>query len=206
MNVNLFRYGLPVLAIAGILAFQSGCSSSSHTAFPRETPSSEPGSNKEPPINPPPVPVVPADKSYAYRAINEDCNCEEYRANDAQENLEYKFRARYRMDTGITTSIEVEVLNNGSDTLFFDHATVKVASLNIAYQYNNKFIPLPSLTIPPRESDVVKLSGKETTDHDDWHKIAGEQLTITVRGLKLGVREVKSQSVTFVPENPIMGK
>ena len=52
----------------------------------------------------------------------------------------------------------------------------------------------------------MKLTGKEMTDHDDWHKIAGEQLTITIRGMRLAMREVTSQSVTFVPENPIIGK
>jgi len=142
--------------------------------------------------------------SYTYRVITRDCRCDEYSTLDSIDRIEYRFHASYMMDAGILTTIEIDVRNNANETLRFDHATAKVSSRNIAYQYNDRFLPLPDLTILPRNSETITLLGKETTGKDDWHEIAGEQLTITIRGLQLGEKEVKMQSVTFVPENPMM--
>ncbi len=185
------------LMIAGLL----GCSSSKpvYTATPGRPRTESPKETTSPP-------EPSAFHTYTYRVVTDNCNCEVYKIVDSKNTLEYRFRARYTMDAGIHTNIEIEVDNNSNDTLFFDHGTAKVSSRNVAYQFNDRFIPLPDLTIPPKKSDVVKLAGKERTDENDWHKIAGEQMTITIRGLLLGAAEVKSQSATFVPENPMIGK
>ena len=139
---------------------------------------------------------------YSYRAINDDCNCQEYRVVDRVEQIEYFFRASYRMEAGIVTSIEIELTNNSPDSLFLNRGAVKVSSNNVAYQYNDKFLPLPEMTIPPHRNDVVKLVGRETNGKEDWNKIAGEQLRITVKGIRAGARELQPQTVIFVPENP----
>jgi hypothetical protein len=145
---------------------------------------------------------APAPGMYFYRAINDDCNCQEYRLADRAGHVEYLFRARYRMEGGIVTDIEIELTNNSPDSLLFDHGAVKVSSQNVAYQYNDRFLPLPAMTIPPHRHDIVKLVGREINGKEDWNKIAGEQLRITIKGIQAGQRTLASQTAIFVPENP----
>lgn len=139
---------------------------------------------------------------YSYRAINDDCNCQEYRVADRARKVEYLFRAHYTMEEGIVTHIEIELKNNSPDSIFFDRGAVRVTSNNIAYQYNDKFLPLPGMTIPPHDHDVVKLVGREINGKEDWNKIAGEQLRVTIKGLHAGSRDLPPQTAVFVPENP----
>ena len=106
------------------------------------------------------------------------------------------------MHDGIATTIEIEIFNNSNEKLSLDLAEAKVSSRNIAYQYKDKFLPLPSLTVGPHSSDVVKLIGKEISGEDNWHEIAGERMTVTIKGLMLGQKMLNEQSVTFVPVNP----
>src|SRR5258708_21620849 len=86
----------------------------------------------EPGCSPAPEPGM-----YFYRAINDDCNCQEYRLADRPGRIEYLFRARYRMEEGIVTDIEIELRNNNPDSLFFDRGAIKVSSQNMSYQYND---------------------------------------------------------------------
>ena len=146
-----------------------------------------------------------AGSGYAYRAVTDNCNCDEFRAKDERNNIEYRFRARYRMDHGIVTTIEIGFMNKSNDTLFLDPGVVKISSRNIDYRYNNKFIPLPILILPPGSSDDVIMTGTDTSEDDDWNKIAGEQLKITIKGLRLGFNTLGQQSVVFIPVNPKLG-
>ena len=139
---------------------------------------------------------------YSYRVISENCNCEEYWVADKQNKIGYLFQAHYGMDDGIVTNIDVKFVNNSKETLMLDRGAVKVSSRNFSYQYNDKFIPLPSLTILPNQIDVIHLSGREVSVRNDWNKIAGERLTVTIKGARLGERELPEQSAIFVPENP----
>jgi len=145
-----------------------------------------------------------APSSYHYFAVNDNCNCEEYRTEG--NGIKYAFRANYRMEGGILTGIEIEIHNETRDTLSLDLATVRIYSRNISYQYNNKFLPLSPLKISPGKSEIVRLAGKEVSGTDDWHEIAGERLTVTIRGLALGGRLIGQQEVEFVPENPKLKK
>ena len=138
--------------------------------------------------------------NYSYRVINDDCNCEDYILHDGA--IEYRFHAEYEMHDGVATTIEIEIFNGSNEKLSLDLAEAKVSSRNIAYQYKDKFLPLPSLTVGPHSSDVVKLIGKEISGEDDWHKIAGEQMTVTIKGLLLGQKMLKEQNIIFVPVNP----
>lgn len=140
--------------------------------------------------------------TYSYRALNEDCNCEEYQTQDKDRKITYHFRAHYNMHGGVNTTIEIEITNNGDDTLFLDAGSAKISSRNISYQYNNKLVPLPHLFIEPSHSDVVRMVGSDISGTDDWNKIAGEQLTLTLQGMRSGNRPVAAQHVTFVPTNP----
>ncbi len=139
---------------------------------------------------------------YSYRAATENCQCEEFRTTDRQYNIEYRFRARYAMNHGVVTTIEVEFLNHSDDTLFLDPGVVRISSRNVQYRYNDKFIPLPHLIIPPSRSDNVVMTGSDISQKDDWNKIAGEQLTVTLKGIRLGLTSLAEKSVTFIPENP----
>ncbi len=140
--------------------------------------------------------------SYSYRAINNDCNCLEYRVADRPAKVDYLFRARYTMEEGIVTHVEIELTNNNRDSLLLGRGYIKVTSNNVAYQYNDRFLPLPEMIIPPYQHDVVKLVGREVGGKEDWNKIAGEQLRVTIKGIHAGDRELASQTATFIPENP----
>ena len=107
---------------------------------------------------------------------------------------------------GILTSIEIQFFNSSTDTLFLNVASVRVSSRNISYQYNDKFVPLPSIQIAPNRSDVVTLSGRDINGEDGWHKIAGERLSVTIKGVRLGRIQMSEQEVRFVPENPNLRK
>lgn len=180
----------------------AGCSSSRPPYSPERPPEAPP-----PPVvvnRDPPAPS--ARTEYEYRAVTDDCNCAEFRTGNAGSGVEFIFRARYKMDGGVVTTLDLEVRNTSADTVFFDHGTVRVSSKNIAYQYNDKFLPLGDLIVPPGDARGIQLTGKDINDANDWHKIAGERLTVTVRGIRAGEKTLKQQSVTFVPENPMIGK
>lgn len=137
---------------------------------------------------------------YPYRAISNDCNCEEYSVRDGA--IEYLFHARYKMDDGIATEIDITFINGTGEVLSLDLGAARVTSSNVAYQYNDKFLPLPILQIGSHGSDSIRLLGKDLSEHNDWLKIAGERLTVTLKGIRLGSHELPPQTVTFIPQNP----
>jgi len=137
---------------------------------------------------------------YPYRAITNECNCEQYSIRE--ENVEYLFHARYRMDGGVASEIDITLLNLSNDTLSLDLGAARVTSSNVAYQYNDKFLPLPIIQIKPHESDSIKLIGRDLSGKNDWLKIAGERLSVVLKGIRLGTRELPPQTVTFIPQNP----
>ena len=110
------------------------------------------------------------------------------------------------MGDGVFTTIDVEFTNRSSDTLTLGLGTVKVSSRNIPYQYNDKFLPLPPLTIAPHQTEMIQLTGKSLDTEENWHKIAGEQLTLTLQGLRLGSAILPVTTVVFIPENPKLGR
>jgi hypothetical protein len=80
---------------------------------------------------------------------------------------------------------------------------VKISSKNISYQYNDKFLPLPEVSVDPHSQEHVLLTGKDLqSSPNEWNKIAGERLTLALKGIHLGERELPLKEVTFVPDNP----
>ena len=143
--------------------------------------------------------------AYPYLAATDNCHCLDFHVHDGK--IDYLFHASYRMDDGVLTTVDITFTNRSSrDTLFTGLGSVKVSSRNITYQYNDRFLPLPILTINPRSSNIVHLSGRDISGEDDWHKIAGEQLTVTIKGVRLGDATLRPQEVDFIPENPKLGK
>jgi hypothetical protein len=187
-----------IAALAAIAA--GGCSSSRETTTPRFPAPPETGTAPEAEPAPAPSPRT----TFGYRVQNENCQCAEYATSDRKYPVGYRFRAAYRMEEGFITSINVRFENRGADTLFLDPGSVMVASKNVEYQYNNRFIPLPDMMIPPGESQELDLDGKEVTTAPSWRKIAGEQLTLTLKGMRLGEKILETQVVKFVPENPML--
>jgi hypothetical protein len=139
---------------------------------------------------------------YLYRAVTENCNCEEFVLKGSTYPVDYRFRATYSMDDGIMTSIDILFMNRGKDTLLLYSGGVKVSSKNVNYQYNNRFVPLPFMVVAPGRSERVVLTGKDIGGQDDWNKIAGERMTVTIRGIRLGETRLPEVSVEFIPENP----
>jgi len=146
------------------------------------------------------------EPGYIYRVTTDNCNCEEYHTTDKERRIEFRFSASYRMDHGISTTVKIEFQNNSRDTLFLDQGMVKISSKNISYRYNNKFIPLPFLTIPPGDRDHVDMTGTDVAQTDDWHKIAGERLSITLKSIRHGENILPERTVVFVPVNPKIGQ
>ena len=140
--------------------------------------------------------------TYTYRVVTDSCNCGEYTTVDRHDNIEYRFRAGFRMDRGIVTTIEITFVNRSRDTLFLDPGVVRISSRNISYRYNNKFIPLPGLIIPPFHTDNVVMTGSDVNQEDDWNKIAGELLMVTLKSIRLGKKTLPEKTVAFVPINP----
>ncbi len=141
---------------------------------------------------------------YPYRVTTHDCNCTQYTVHD--DGVTYSVRAEYWMDRGVATRIMLKLRNNSRDTLSTGAASVKISSENIQYQYNNKYVPLPGILILPKSTDSLSMSGRDVTGKDDWHLIAGERLTMTLRGITLGGTTLEPQEFMFVPENPKLGK
>lgn len=182
-----------------IVLFLAGCSPTVRTTA--TTAPSVPGAA---PSSAEAMPPPPPNDVFDYEAANEDCQCKEYEVKDGR-GVEYTFRANYKVGNAIITTIEIEFRNKGNDTLRLDPGVIKVESRNVAYRLNGKFLPLPDMKIAPGNSDHLQLDGQDMEAVDrEWNKIAGEQLTVTIKGMRLGRHELSQQTVTFIPENPRM--
>ncbi len=143
---------------------------------------------------------------YSYRIVNDNCNCFTYVFNDREHQILYEFSATYTLHDAMETTITLTVINNGREQLYFDHARVRVSSQNFPYRYNGKFIPFAPLVIPTRRSETVTLVGHaEIPKENEWHLIAGEQLTVTIKGIRWGEKEIPLDEIVFIPANPKLG-
>ncbi len=193
-----------ILLLLLAVLLMAGCRSSMPERTPRpetppeRTPETTPEPRKEPPRSFPRSPSVP------YNILNDSCMCEEYTAKDPKLPVTYKFTAHYEVKDRVTTRIELTLENNGNDTLRTSMGYVRVTSRNVAYQYNDKFVPLPMEPIPPHDKRTLTLAGTavKSNNEDPWVDMAGEQLVVTVKGLRLGKRRLAEQNVTFIPQNP----
>lgn len=140
---------------------------------------------------------------YSYKVIDGGCDCETYIVRETSEEVEYSFRGTFTEGDGIVTSLDVRFTNKGKDTLFLDGGSVKISSRNITYQYNDKFLPLPPMIIPPGSTDHLLMDGTEVEVHaKGWERLAGERLSISLSGIRYGKKVLDDRTVTMVPENP----
>jgi len=139
-----------------------------------------------------------------YNVTTRNCSCERFELKDADVSVLYVFSAWYRVDEAITTRIVVDLINQSHDTLDLSLANIKVSSRNIPYAYNNKFIPIQIHQVLPGEKRTLTLNGESVTrdSGDPWLKIAGEELVVTLKGMRIRLRTLDPLVVTFVPQNP----
>jgi hypothetical protein len=140
---------------------------------------------------------------YDFLATNGDCNCSKYVVKDKENRIRYEFTATYSLDDNMLTTITMRVVNDSRKILSFDHARVRVSSNRFEYRYNNKFIPFNPLEIRPGEQNEIVLIGQaEVKEGDAWLRIAGEKMVVTIRGIRLGDKEVQLEDLQFLPVNP----
>ena len=147
---------------------------------------------------------TPTTDAYPYRAMNDDCSCELFTTADPKVPVRYEFSASYRVDKSIITEIKVVVHNGSSDTLDMSLGSIRVSSRNVPYRYNNKYVPVTIAAVPPHEERTLTLVGSGIGEEpaDPWLHIAGEQLVLTIKGLRLRAKELARQTIQFVPSNP----
>jgi len=139
-----------------------------------------------------------------YNVTTRNYSCERFEVKDADVPVSYVFSAWYRVDEAITTRIVVDIINQSQDTLDLSLANVKVSSRNVPYTYNDKFIPIQIHHVPPGEKRSLTFNGEsiKRSGDDPWLKIAGEEMVVTLKGMRMRRRTLKSVIVTFVPQNP----
>jgi len=153
-----------------------------------------------------PFGCAPTTRIYNYRVTNKDCNCFTYVIRDRKYNIGYTFTANYTLRNEIVTTIKLNVENGSQKVLTFEHGRVRVSSERFDYQYNNKFIPFDPISIKPGGSAEITLMGRaDVHEEDEWRRIAGERMTVTINGIRLGDEEIRLEEVEFVPTNPKLG-
>jgi hypothetical protein len=142
--------------------------------------------------------------TYPYRVSNDRCECREF--TDSTHHITYRYAARYTVGSRIRTEIDVQIINNGRDTLSLAEAFVKVASRNVPYPENNRYLPVGVRFVPPQGTRTLTLTGEYAAqgDEDLWHRIAGEEMIVTMEGLTIGAERLTKQEVQLVPENPYL--
>jgi hypothetical protein len=144
-----------------------------------------------------------APHTYNFLVTNEDCKCSTYTVTDKENRITYVFTATYSLDDNMLTTITMRVRNGSDKVLSFNLAHVRVSSQRFDYRYNNKFVPFNPLAIGPGEKQEIQLVGQaEVKDNDEWLRIAGEKMTVTIRGIRLGDKELEIEDLEFVPVNP----
>ncbi len=149
----------------------------------------------------------PANALIPYRIMNDSCSCERYTVKDPRSPVDYSVEAGYRIDGTITTQITLTIRNASADTLDLSLAAAQVSSRNVPYTYNNRFLPLQRGLVLPGGEETITLKGTTTGPEagDPRLKMAGEELVLTLKGLRLGSTTLATQAIRFVPVNPQFG-
>jgi len=142
--------------------------------------------------------------AHPYRIANDGCDCEHFVTVDSAARIICEFTGTYRVDEGVTTKIMVTIRNENRDTLDLSLSSVKIASRNLTYRYNDKFLPMGITAVLPGERQTVTLVGDAPSRGaaDPWLSIAGEELVLTIRGMRIQGNLLATQVIRFVPTNP----
>jgi hypothetical protein len=139
-----------------------------------------------------------------YLATTNNCNCSVYVWQDPHSRVRYEVKAKYAIADEFSTRIELGVRNEGNADVNLDDAYFRIDSRNVPFRYNNMMLPLSGgKTIGPRSEQTFDLVGTAKAQVPSlWHLVAGEQLTLTVTGLRIGGKQLDQFVVTFIPRNP----
>lgn len=150
-----------------------------------------------------PLVLSSCTSTYPYLVTTDGCNCERYTVTDQRWKFEIEFSAFYRVTDHVESTINIIFYNRGEDTLSLRQAYIRGTSSNVRYQFNDIFQPMPFVAIPPGERYRMALQGNDTESVEEpWYKIAGERVTVEIRGILYGLSVVPPIVVTFVPFNP----
>lgn len=146
----------------------------------------------------------PDGRPLSYRVTNDECDCTRYVTADSAARIVCEFAGTYQVGVGITTSLSVTIGNQSPDTLDLSLSSVKIASRNLAYRYNDKFLPMSIAFVAPGDRQTVKLIGEAQVREgtDPWLLLAGEELVLTIKGMRIQGRLLAPQVVRFIPTNP----
>lgn len=141
--------------------------------------------------------------SYPYLILNENCRCEHYVYDDQRSKIRIELSASYQVRGVVISTLKLSFFNRSNDTLSLKQGYIKAASQNIQYPNNNRFQPLPHVELMPGERYDVEVGGSDTDQKSDpWLKIAGEKVTVELRRLMVGGKELQPIVFTLVPLNP----
>jgi hypothetical protein len=150
---------------------------------------------------------MPYSGYHPYLITNDNCRCEQYHVKDAEGRVRYTVSAVYEVDEAVATIVTINVENMSPDTVDFSLAYVRISSRNIPYRYNDKSVPLAVSPVAPGRSMPIRLRGEgvQGSGKDPWLGIAGEELVVTLKGIRAGRRELREQVFRLVPMNPRLG-
>ncbi len=147
--------------------------------------------------------VVSCRSTYPYLVTTENCNCERYVFKDRKHNVEIEVEATYHVGERVTSTVEITFHNQSKTTLSLQQAHVKGTSTNVRYQFNDRYQPLPYVILASGKSYTMLFEGSDTELIDEpWHKIAGERITLELKGLMMGLEVLNPIIITMIPVNP----
>jgi hypothetical protein len=141
--------------------------------------------------------------TYPYLVTTDECNCESFSFRDERGRFEIDVSARYVITDRINSTIEFVFRNQSRDSLNLRQALLKGTSLNVRYQFNDRFQPMPFVAVPPGGTYAMKLQGSDSeATENPWLKIAGERIVIEMKGMLLGLRPLEPIVLSLKPYNP----
>lgn len=150
--------------------------------------------------------LAACSSTHPYLVTNENCFCEEYTYRDEQAKFSVDVKAVYEVGDQVTSIVELRFRNHAGDTLDLRQTFIRGTSKNVRYQFNDRFQPLPHVAVPPGRSYTMVMQGSDTeVVAEPWHKIAGEQVTIELRGMLVGGKPVNPVVLIMIPRNPKFG-
>ncbi|MDP2883861.1 MAG: hypothetical protein Q8P51_02420 [Ignavibacteria bacterium] len=141
--------------------------------------------------------------TYPYLVTTDECNCEAFSFKDERGRFKIDVAGRYVITDRINSTIEFVFRNQSRDSLSLRQAYLKGTSLNVRYQFNDRFQPMPFVAVPPGGTYTMTLQGSDTESTENpWLKIAGEKIVIEIKGMLLGLRPLAPIVLTLKPYNP----
>jgi hypothetical protein len=140
---------------------------------------------------------------YPFILMVEDHVVRSQTIEDTVNKVFYHYDASYTVKSKVASRIILVVTNHSRGILSLGSGRIRIASRNIDYEMNERFLPLPAIEIEPYGKYELTFSGsgRKTVD-EPWQLIAGEQMMLTLRGLLLDGKEIPGHSIRLIPVNP----